>query len=66
MRVRGAVPFHADDVSFTGALTAMHPSDIDARQNWLLAKTGKLLPCTPAEAAALKRNDGVLYHPEVR
>lgn len=64
MRVRGGLPFHADALSFAGILAAMHPADLDARQNWFLAKTGKLLPCTPAEAAAVKRNDGVLYHPE--
>ena len=41
----------------------MHPSHLDARQNWFLSKTGKLLPCTPTEAAIIKRNDGVLYYP---
>ena len=41
----------------------MHSSHLDARQNWFPSKTDKLLPCTPWEAAIIKRNDGVLYYP---
>jgi hypothetical protein len=65
MRVRGGEPFYQDAKAFTGVLAGLHPSELDARRTAFLTKDGALRPCTPAEAAAVGRNGGVLYHPEV-
>lgn len=65
MRVRGDKPFADDPAGFTGVLAAMHPSEADPLRYWFLTKDGDLRACNPAEAAFVKRNGGVLYHPEV-
>ncbi len=65
MRVTGRLPFYGDRKSFSGTLDSMHASDLDARQNYFLTKAGRLQPCTPADVSIVKRNDGVLYHPEL-
>lgn len=65
MRVRGGEPFYQDAAAFTGVLAGLHPSELDARRTSFLTKDGTLRPCTPAEAAAVERNGGVLYQPEV-
>jgi hypothetical protein len=65
LRVRGGKPFYEEPAAFTGVLGRMHPSEADHRQFGFLTKEGTVRPCTPAEAAAVQRNKGVLYHPEV-
>jgi hypothetical protein len=64
MRVRGEKPFYEDASAFSGVLAGLHPSELDARQNYFLTKGGTLRPCTPAEARVVEQSDGVLYHPE--
>ena len=64
MRVRGDKPFHNDVTNYTGALSRMHPADLNPTQFAFLTKTGTLQRCTVAEADIIKNRDGVLYHPE--
>jgi hypothetical protein len=61
MRIRGKGDLDKD---LSGNLRALHRSELDFRQFSFLTKQGKLLSCTATEAVAVRRNNGVLYHPE--